>query len=51
MDINKMTRKQFEELPYLDEFEDHNLRDIDVVLYEEIDKQINELKGKVKNDQ
>lgn len=30
MDINKMTRKQFEELPYLDEFEDHNLRDVDV---------------------
>ena len=28
MDINKMTRKQFEELPYLDEFENHNLRDI-----------------------
>lgn len=25
-----MTRKQFEELPYLDEFEDHDLRDIDV---------------------
>ena len=30
MDINQMTRKQFEALPYLDEFEDHDVRDIDV---------------------
>ena len=30
MDINKMTRKQFEELPYLDEFKDHKFSSIEV---------------------
>lgn len=30
MDINEMNRKQFEELPYLDKFEDHSLRYVGV---------------------